>query len=140
MVAICEMCKHRLLDSTKEPCLTCIAMHLQGDYTKFEHVITVDLYQAECSRTCPKPIDPHMPVYGLVGEVGELVDYLKKVRYHGHDEDMEHIKEEIGDIMWYLSILAQSFGLKLSDVAESNIAKLRRRYPDGFDQERSKNR
>ena len=99
-----------------------------------------DHYQQECTRTCPVDIDPDMPVWGLVGEVGELVNHLKKVKYHKHDPDIGHVKEELGDILWYVATLANVFNLSLSEIATANVSKLRRRYPEGFDPERSKNR
>lgn len=77
---------------------------------------------------------------GLSGESGEVTDYLKKVLFHGHEMDREKLKDELGDVLWYLSNLADSAGIDLDDIAEWNIEKLKKRYPDGFSEERSKNR
>lgn len=77
---------------------------------------------------------------GLSGETGELVDYLKKVVFHGHELDVETVKKEIGDIQWYVAAICTSLDISLKDVMESNIEKLRKRYPDGFNSEDSKNR
>lgn len=65
---------------------------------------------------------------GLAGESGEVVDKVKKV-FRDHDaiftdEDREHILKEMGDVLWYLSTLADNLGYKLSDVAEANIEKI----------------
>jgi NTP pyrophosphatase (non-canonical NTP hydrolase) len=81
-------------------------------------------------------------VMGMAGEAGELVDYVKKVRYQGHRLDQQQLIEEAGDVLWYVAQLATALAdysgpVMLSDVAEYNIAKLKRRYPDGFKVERS---
>ena len=47
---------------------------------------------------------------------------------------------ELGDVMWYVVETAAGLGLTLEDIARMNIAKLERRYPQGFDTERSVNR
>lgn len=83
---------------------------------------------------------------GVAGEAGEVADVIKKVLFHGHPLDqaaVEKLEKEAGDVLWYLALLADrlgEFGVTLDTVAEKNIAKLRARYPDGFDPERSRNR
>lgn len=77
---------------------------------------------------------------GLSGEAGEVTDYLKKVVFHGHELDIDILKKELGDVMWYVATLASTAGLKLEDIAESNIAKLKSRYPEGFSSQSSINR
>ena len=47
------------------------------------------------------------------------------------------MKEEIGDVLWYCAELATALGVTLDEIAQGNVDKLRRRYPDGFDPERS---
>ncbi len=74
---------------------------------------------------------------GLAGESGEFADVIKKVSFQGHAIDEEHLAEEIGDILWYCALAATGLGLDLDDIANNNIAKLMKRYPQGFDQERS---
>lgn len=74
---------------------------------------------------------------GLCGESGEFIDLLKKATFQGHELDKDHLAKELGDILWYLAVAAEGIGYKLSDVAEMNKAKLRERYPDGFDSEKS---
>lgn len=69
---------------------------------------------------------------GIAGESGELVDYIKKVVYHGKPLDKDNIISELGDILWYIANLAKELDITLEDVAFSNIMKLRNRYPDGF--------
>lgn len=77
---------------------------------------------------------------GVAGEAGEVADYIKKVVAHGHTFDAEKLKKELGDVMWYVAVLSRVAGLDLVEVAEGNIAKLRERYPNGFESARSINR
>lgn len=77
---------------------------------------------------------------GLSGEVGELNDLLKKWIFHEKNIDREHIKKEIGDIMWYIALMAEAFGFELDSIMITNIEKLEARYPEGFDTTRSNNR
>ena len=79
-------------------------------------------------------------LFGLAGEVGEMCDHYKKFKHQGHDLDYDHMAEEAGDVLWYLAEIADAFGFTLEDIARRNIDKLLKRYPDGFDPERSINR
>lgn len=76
-------------------------------------------------------------ILGLAGEIGEVCDLVKKERYHGHALNSTTVMDELGDILWYCALLANSFGWTLDDVAQLNIEKLRKRYPEGFDDARS---
>lgn len=106
--------------------------------------MTFDEYQQLSLRTAPRGLSQfdrmNMGAMGLSGEAGEVTDMLKKISFHGHLPDKEKIGKELGDVLWYISYLADVFGLSLSDVAKVNVDKLKERYPDGFDPERSKNR
>jgi NTP pyrophosphatase (non-canonical NTP hydrolase) len=77
---------------------------------------------------------------GLAGESGELIDYLKKWVGHDHDLDQEYVKKELGDVLWYVSEIATALGMSLQQVAMLNREKLLRRYPNGFEANRSINR
>ena len=77
---------------------------------------------------------------GLCGESGEVADLLKKHIFHGEDLDLDNLKKELGDVCWYIAQICNAAGLKLEDVMRGNIEKLKRRYPDGFSEEASKNR
>lgn len=79
-------------------------------------------------------------VMGLCGESGEAIDIVKKWLAQGHELDREHLAKELGDIAWYLAEAATALDLTLEDIFEANIEKLRKRYPEGFDAERSVNR
>ena len=79
-------------------------------------------------------------VMGLCGESGEAIDIVKKWLAQGHELDKEKLAKELGDICWYLAETATALGLSLEDIMAANLEKLRRRYPEGFDAERSVNR
>jgi len=77
---------------------------------------------------------------GLNGEAGEAIDILKKHLYQGHYFDREHLAKELGDVAWYLAVSADALGYSLEEILKMNVEKLRARYPDGFEAERSVNR
>jgi NTP pyrophosphatase (non-canonical NTP hydrolase) len=79
-------------------------------------------------------------VMGLNGEAGEAIDAVKKHLFQGHALDENHLVEELGDVLWYIAEIASGIDWPLSVIAERNIGKLRRRYPKGFDSNRSINR
>ena len=79
-------------------------------------------------------------VMGLCGESGEAIDIVKKHLHQGHELDKEKLIKELGDIAWYLAETAYALDVDLDAVLEKNIAKLKARYPAGFDTERSINR
>ncbi len=69
---------------------------------------------------------------GLAGESGEVADIIKKHLLHGKDLDREHLKEELGDVLWYLMHTCNVFNIPLAEVAHGNILKLCARYPDQY--------
>lgn len=77
---------------------------------------------------------------GLPGEAGEFSDLVKKYKFHHHAFERERMLEELGDALWYISLGAAVLGISLEELMQMNIDKLWRRYPDGFDPERSRNR
>lgn len=77
---------------------------------------------------------------GLGSETGELQDALKKLVAYGKPLDLVNVKEEIGDLLWYMSRICDTCGFTLEDVMETNIAKLKARYGDKWTQEAALNR
>ena len=89
---------------------------------------------------------------GLAGEAGEVADMIKKAIHHGHGfkppftrdkpkaVDTNELAKELGDIMYYVSVGAHELGYSLQEIAEININKLAKRYPEGFSVEASINR
>lgn len=71
----------------------------------------------------------------LSGEVGELSNWIKKIyRDKGGDfdeKDLKHIKGELGDILWYVSVLSHKLGFSLEEVTEYNKEKIKRRFEKG---------
>ena len=76
-------------------------------------------------------------VMGLCGESGEAIDIVKKHLHQGHPLDREKLIKELGDIAWYLAETAYALDISLDKVLENNIDKLKARYPDGFDTQKS---
>ena len=79
-------------------------------------------------------------VMGLCGESGEAIDIVKKHLHQGHELDREKLIKELGDIAWYLAEAATALDLELDVILQQNIDKLKARYPEGFDTERSVHR
>ena len=79
-------------------------------------------------------------VMGLCGEAGEAIDLMKKYLHQGHALDREALLRELGDVAWYLAETAWALDATLEEVCQGNIDKLRRRYPEGFSQEKSLHR
>ncbi len=77
---------------------------------------------------------------GAVTESAELIDAVKKSKIYGRALDRVNLIEEIGDIMWYLAILADELGVSFEEIWEKNINKLRQRYPDKYTNEHSEQR
>jgi NTP pyrophosphatase (non-canonical NTP hydrolase) len=100
-------------------------------------------YQEISKRTMPnKDIKKDSANYamGLAGEAGEVTDLLKKWVFHGHALDRMELKKELGDVLHYLSGLCTLHHFSLEEVATANIEKLMKRYPNGFDTNKSINR
>ena len=79
-------------------------------------------------------------VMGLCGESGEAIDIVKKWLAQGHDLDKQKLAKELGDIAWYLAETAYALQIPLEKILRDNIDKLKARYPEGFDTERSLHR
>lgn len=77
---------------------------------------------------------------GIVSEVGELVEEFMLAKAEGRPMRTTNIKEEIGDVMWYLAMWMRHFKLRFEDCADSNIAKLTVRFPEKFTEDDAHNR
>lgn len=76
-------------------------------------------------------------VLGLGGEAGECLDYVKKNRFQLHPFIEKELALEVGDVCWYIAILARSLGYTFEEILEMNVEKCKKRYPNGFETERS---
>ena len=79
-------------------------------------------------------------VMGLCGEAGECCDLMKKHLFQGHALDRDKLIDELGDVLWYAAVTAHALGAGLDEVMEHNIEKLKKRYPEGFDADKSVHR
>lgn len=81
-----------------------------------------------------EPGDPELlnAVLGLVGESGELADLVKKHIFHGVPSDTVKVLKELGDVLYYVTRVAEWHGFTLEQVAQVNHDKLAARYPGGF--------
>lgn len=77
---------------------------------------------------------------GMAGEVGEIIDHVKKWKYQGHELNKDEIINEIGDVFWYIAELTTALDTDWEYILDKNIEKLNRRFPNGFDSEKSINR
>lgn len=104
----------------------------------------VNEYQRLAMRTLNTELDKDSilinGVMGLCGESGEAIDIVKKWFAQGHKLDREHLIKELGDIAWYLAETATALDVSLEEAFRGNIDKLKSRYPEGFDAEKSINR
>ena len=76
---------------------------------------------------------------GLASEAGEFAGLLQKT-YQGHEYDRGHAIKELGDCCWMISEACTALDVTLEEVMRSNIDKLKNRYPEGFDPEKSLHR
>ncbi len=77
---------------------------------------------------------------GLTGEAGETAELIKKHLFHATPLDRDAMVKELGDCLWYIAAFATVLEIPMTEIADRNIEKLKRRYPEGFDPERSRNR
>lgn len=89
-----------------------------------------DDYQA-AARSTRDPLNQNLIVYpalGLGGESGEVLEVIKKGLRPGGFIDVKKVVLEMGDVLWYLSALADDLGTDLTTIAQLNIEKLAERH------------
>lgn len=100
-------------------------------------------YQVLAARTINDNLTPmgqtRHALHGMVGEIGELHSIYQKT-YQGHAFDPEHAKKELGDLLWFIAEYCTANDWSMDDVAMLNIEKLKARYPEGFEAEKSLHR
>lgn len=106
--------------------------------------MTFNEYQVLAMRTSRKDLLPnehlHNAMLGLAGETGECCDLVKKSFYQDGRDIREKLFDELSDVLWYVAEAATAMGWDLENIAKHNVDKLRKRYPEGFDAERSLHR
>ncbi len=115
----------------------------KGIMEKSESFMDIVEYTKEVHRTCDIQDRRELltlAALGIAGEAGEVVDIIKKVLYHAHELDTLALCTEVGDLLWYITLLCETSGFTLENVMQTNVEKLRQRYPQGFDPQRSQQR
>ena len=125
-----------------------------------EHRMFVDDVTSEATRDCDVFLDrieelqdgdmvwsqPQRLLTGAIGicsEGGELLDIVKKIIFQGKEPSEElrnKVKNELGDVMWYVHQVLITMEWDLEEVLAENTKKLSGRYPEGFDVDKSENR
>ena len=70
--------------------------------------------------------------FGIMSEAGEFADALKKHIIYDKPLDVTNLKEELGDLLWYIALAHSALGINMEDTMQANIAKLKVRYPGKF--------
>ena len=107
-----------------------ILSDLLGEFNKMTLALAKDGELIKQELTPQQANLLHMAV-GVSGEAGELLDAIKKHTIYQKPLDVENVKEEAGDILFYLSNILQSVGLSFEEVLQHNIDKLSVRYSSG---------
>ena len=101
--------------------------------------MTFDEYQQQALTTAHNTHEPLMEktiwAMGVAGEAGEVVEKWKKiVAYKQGDisnEDLAELAKELGDVVWYIAVMAHSLGLSFDDIMQRNVEKLKSRKARG---------
>ena len=108
-----------------------------NESNKYKKVSDLDMYQQVAKTTAIYPREQAIiyPTLGLTGEAGEVANKVKKIIRDGSNKNddrmVSEIKSEIGDCLWYIAVLADDIGCKLSDIANLNLIKLANRKEKG---------
>ena len=106
--------------------------------------MTMEEYEQLAARTVNPTLERDQrlldAVAGLTEEAGEVLGLVRKHLFMGHELDVARVTIELGDALWCLTTAAATLGIPLERVAAANIAKLRKRYPDGYSNDRSADR
>lgn len=100
---------------------------------KVKPKMTFDEYQRRAFETAiyPDGFEIIYPAMGVSNEAGEVLGKVKKWIRDGGEIDEEALGKEIGDVLWYLAVLARDLDLELSDIAQGNLDKLKSRSERG---------
>lgn len=106
--------------------------------------MTLNEYQELAQRTSRNDLSPddHLfnGILGLAGETGECADLVKKCFFQDGRDIRCDLKDELGDVLWYVVEAVSAMNWTLEEVAQHNVSKLKKRYPDGFEAVRSLHR
>ena len=97
--------------------------------------MNMDEYQVLAARTKNHKLTPsellNHALFGLSSETGEILGIYQKA-LQGHEIDENKVLDEVGDLLWFISELCDCLDARLSWVANNNIDKLKRRYPESI--------
>lgn len=110
--------------------------HAQGIHAALQGILPACVSDGDYAQKWNSD-DTTMALWSALGLAGESCELINEFLSWS---DEEEIADEMGDVGWYWCDVATWLGLDLNDIAEGNIEKLRERYPEGFSEERSKNR
>jgi NTP pyrophosphatase (non-canonical NTP hydrolase) len=91
----------------------------------------------ECGAAQPFATRLMHALIGLTGEVGEIAASVEHWIYYGQKLDRVNLEEELGDALWYIALACNTLGLTIQGIMDSNIAKLRKRYPEKYSDEQA---
>jgi NTP pyrophosphatase (non-canonical NTP hydrolase) len=98
--------------------------------------MTLDDYQQAALRTLNPSLDARDRLLdasaGLSEGAAEVLGLVRKKTFQGREVERDRLVEELGDVLWCLSVTADALGIRMSEVARRNQEKLRKRHPDGF--------
>lgn len=83
-----------------------------------------------CNFTTNARDSKFLAALGLNGEAGEVSEIIKKHLLHGKDLDLDHLRDELGDVLWYFFHALNAFDISFDDVLEGNVRKLCIRHPE----------
>lgn len=112
-------------------------------------VYTPDDYQKQAARTSPPEFELRgniikvgsrnpkllLSALGIAGEAGEIVELIKKHAFHNGPLDRTALRDELGDLLWYVATLCDALNVDLSTVMIDNLLKLGKRFPSGWSPE-----
>ena len=103
--------------------------------------MTIEEYEQLAARTLNPALTSEQRLLdataGLAEEAGEALGMVRKQHFKNHPLDQARLTIELGDALWCLTAAASALGVSLEAVAAANIAKLRKRSPDGYSNENS---
>lgn len=96
----------------------------------------LSIYQTQAMRHVMKGADTYerqvlLGAMGVSREASEVAEIVERWLFFGQGLDVEKIKDELGDVLWYMALLCETTGLTLGEVVDHNVEKLNRRYPGG---------
>lgn len=111
------------------------------DYVKQAMVTAPEDYALARTRLESKPLLRLLhAAMGVSTEAGEFMDLLKRAMFYGQLPSKAAVIEELGDLFWYIAVAADVMGVSFEEIQSRNIAKLRARYPEKFNEDDALNR